>query len=429
MVDTSVYDKLWQDETIRARIDDSIERHRKADVTLKVTDARGNPLPAARVEVAQTGSDFLFGSNIFMFGGYDDAKRNGKYEQRFVHMFNAATVPLYWKGLEPTRGNLRFEANSEPVFRRPPPDLTVSFCEAHGLNMNGHCLVWDNPRHSVPEWIEDTRHCEELIEKRIREIGERYGHRIQRWDVLNESLARAHAGLDPILPDDVEWLAFQCAMQYLPESAHLMINETVGAAWYRKHRADYNKQIDAMRKRGAKIDGVGLQWHLFGDEAIHRVLAGEHLTPGGMFEALDEYLQHDLPVHISEITLPAFDDGDEARQLQARMVRDMYRLWFSHPAVHAITWWNLPDGGAVPGEDHLKSGMIDEQLDPKPVYEMMDELLHHEWRTNTTVETDADGSAGFRGFAGTYDLKVDGRAQTVHVHEGQANEIAVNVKA
>ena len=57
-------------ETADARI----ERHRKSDVEIRVVDADGKPIPGAKVDVKQTNSAFLFGSNIFMWGRFGDSR-------------------------------------------------------------------------------------------------------------------------------------------------------------------------------------------------------------------------------------------------------------------------------------------------------------------------------------------------------------------
>lgn len=392
-------------EAVAPRIDAGIREYRMSDCTLRLTDDAGHPLVGRTVKVTQQTSAFLFGANIFMLGGYPTQALNAKYEQAFVKLFNAATVPLYWKGLEPVQGQPRFSADSQPVFRRPPVDPVVAFCEKHRLNMNGHCLVWDNVRHAIPEWLTDTAHCEALLERRIRELGERYGNRIQRWDVLNEPLNKPWNPTSPNhcdFPLHYERVAFKLARQYLPAQAHLMINETIDGSWLPQHRPRYHRLITDLLEHGADIRGIGLQWHYFSDESMRSMLDGKHLPPEELLKSLDEYQVYQRPLHISEITLHSLADDAAGRDIQACIARLVYRLWFSHPAVHAITWWNLPDGGAVPGEDKLASGLLDRQLDPKPAYDALDQLINHEWRSDLTLTTDAHGSCSFRGFHGQY---------------------------
>ena len=82
-----------------------------------------------------------------------------------------------------------------------------------------------------------------------------------------------------------------------------------------------------------------------------------------------------------------------------------------------MTWWNAADGGAAPGEPSI-SGVLDKNMEKKPVWYALDQLINHEWRTNLTLKTDADGAIAFRGFRGKYELTWtdrDGNKQTKEV--------------
>lgn len=402
---------------IEEQIATGIATHRMREAAVRVVDTADRPLPGATVEVEQTSSDFLFGANIFMLNGYREDRLNRRYEQAFLELFNTASVPVFWKDIEPQRGQFRFTADSPPIRRRPPLDTLVDYCERHKLNMNANCLAWDYRPFSLPTWLEDTAHCAPLLENYIRRVCERYGHRIHRWEPLNEALAKVHLPANfphlPPFPKDYERLAFEWANRYLPASASLTINETTPTSWDRALRPDYLRMIDRLRQSGARIDNIGLQWHMFDTRDIPRLLAGERFTPRDITDALDDYHRVGLPVYISEITLPAVDGSAQAQADQARLARHYYRLWFSHPAVRGITWWNLPDAGAVAGhESTLASGLLNADLTPKPAYEALHQLIRTEWRTRLTLTTDARGEARFRGFHGSYEIRVCDRHVT-----------------
>ena len=94
--------------------------------------------------------------------------------------------------------------------------------------------------------------------------------------------------------------------------------------------------------------------------------------------------------------------------MQSQLPRDFYRLWFSHPCVRGITWWNLVDGGAAPGEPSY-SGLFDKDMNPKPSYEVLDSLINHEWRTRLVMKAPKDGCVNFRGFKGNYKITYKNR--------------------
>jgi hypothetical protein len=50
---------------------------------------------------------------------------------------------------------------------------------------------------------------------------------------------------------------------------------------------------------------------------------------------------------------------------------------------------------------------------------MLDRLINQTWKTNTTIRTDNQGSAAFRGFFGEYEISLstpDGKTHFLKVH-------------
>ncbi|MFA7344206.1 MAG: endo-1,4-beta-xylanase [Terrimicrobiaceae bacterium] len=425
--DPNSYRNLWENPEIENRIAGGIEAHRKGDAVIRVLGEGGKPAPGVEVRVRQSGSSFRFGANIFKLAGYESEDLNRAYEEAYLGLFNAATVPFYWKDLEPAPDRLRFAADSEPIPRRPPPDLVVDFCRRHGLRTHGHTLVWEYLKWSMPAWLpRDRAETERLIEKRIREIAERYGDAIKSWDVLNEAVAGYGVGDIHPMPENYEGKAFTFASRYFPKDVRFDINETTGY-WY-PHKRRYGNLIRRLLDEGAAVGGIGLQFHLFSDLDMARLTLGELFPPANLFEALDLYGAFGLPIHISEITLTAPGNTEDGLAAQADAARNFYRLWFSHPAVEGISWWNVPDGGAAPGEDTVFSGLLFGDLTPKPAYHALRRLLHEEWRTNVSGTTDADGRFAFRGFHGDYAVEAAGRAgETLQLRPGSPGDLVVKL--
>lgn len=419
-LNTEAFHYLWSDPAVSSRIDADIGRHRKANLALRVIDAAGNPVPGVCIESIQTDADFHFGANIFMLGGYPTPELNARYEEAYLALFNAATVPFYWRGLEPERGKPRYAPDSAPFPRRPPPDAVIAFCERHGLRMHGHTLLWDFFQWSAPDWLSKTDASENsrLWEAHVREIATRYGKRIHRWDALNESLCspdRVAKGLSCPMPADYEREAFKWAEESVPSDTRLDINETTHV-WSARGILDYAAQIRSLLNRGTSIGGAGLQFHLFADANLVDVIEGKAHRPGDLFRTLDTLAPLGLPLHISEITLTSPGNDAAGQAAQAEVARNFYRLWFSHPSVDSITWWNVPDGGAAPGEDKVASGLLNRDLTPKPAYTALHDLIHKEWRTQNTGQTDANGRHSFRGFHGRYRITLR-HGPVIHTRE------------
>ena len=76
--------------------------------------------------------------------------------------FNLATLPFYWQANEPEPGNYRFVKDSPYVYRRPPIDLCLEFCEANGIESKAHCLNYVEVG-LFPTWVKgDVKREKEL---------------------------------------------------------------------------------------------------------------------------------------------------------------------------------------------------------------------------------------------------------------------------
>lgn len=387
------YRRMWND-SVQQAIDQNIEKHRKADAKIVLKDAEAG----TEVRVEQVTSDFLFGSNIFLYGQLDTPQKNQRYEDAFGTLFNQATIAFYWKTLEPEKGLLRFTADSPYEYRRPPTDPVVEFCQKKDLYMKGHAIIYGIRQWGHPTWLSEERkemECE--FETHIKTLAKRYGNRIQNWDVVNECYDQANRG---IMPDDYTYKSYRWAMKYFPKEVTFNTNEC-DMHWGSSKR--YVEIVRDLIERGAKIDNCGVQMHIFDPNEAVQIAEGKSdiLSPKRLWATLNCLMETGRPTFISEVTISAPDDTEYGRAVQRELTRDFYRLWFSHPNVRGITWWNLIDGGAAPGEPSF-SGLLDKEGNPKPSYEILDKLINHEWKTRLNLKADMYGKISFRGFRGTY---------------------------
>ncbi len=393
-----VYRNLWRDPALNERIERNIEKYRKGDATIEVKDAAGKPFSGAKVELRQTGHEFLFGCNAFVLGQLDTPDKERRYEEAFSKLFNFATVPFYWEGTEPTQGELRYSEPARDIWRRPPPERFLPWAAKNHITLKGHPLLW----HAYnPPWLpKDADALRELYRKRFREIASRFGGKISIFDVVNESqvCARNYPLLTPDR-DYVRW-AFKEAAPLFPETTTLMINEVTEYNFKPYETNPYVAQIKTLLSQGAAIRGIGLQYHFFRREKVDAYLTDAKCNPGKLLDLYEKFGEFNLPLYITEITFPSA--GAEGDAVQEEVVRDHYRLWFAAPKMAGITWWNLGDGTAVKGENEAKGGLLDADLKPKAAYRALDRLIHKQWTTHADLKTDAQGRAQFRGFHGTY---------------------------
>jgi endo-1,4-beta-xylanase len=336
-------------------------------------------------------------------------------------------VPFYWSDLEPEQGKPRFAKDSPPIYRRPPPDTVVEFCREHGLAMKGHPLVWHQ---WYPKWRpDDPQEAMRRIEQRIAEIAARYGATIPRWEVVNEPCERdKFADKWCNLPEDYVFRSLSAAAKRFPAGDRMMLNEATTFSWleFSEERSPYYRLIREMLDRGARVDEFGMQLHIFSEQAWQLALAGKRFAPADLFKALDRYGDFGRPIHITEITIPALPHSPEGERNQAVVARNFYRLWFSHPRVEAISWWNLVDGTAAKGEDKWNAGLVRNDFSPKPAYEALDRLINRDWKTVLETNSAVRGEVAFRGFHGEYTVTAQSSSKTVkqtfRLKKGTTNE-------
>ena len=258
----------------------------------------------------------------------------------------------------------------------------------------------------------------DFYERRIRDIGERYGSRVDSWDVVNESATdfdmfgrKAVRGkafdrscYGP-MPADYAYKAFAWSRKYLPETAWLNINEY--------NMDPFFEQAADLIAHGARIDVVGSQMHLFNPAESVKIARGEYSEesykkthPAAVAERFRVLSQANRPIHLSEITITAPDNSPRGQMVQAIIMRNLYRAWFSVEKMNGITWWNVVDDCGAPGEPSI-SGLFTRDMRPKTAYFAMDDLVNREWKTSLVAKA-SGGKVAFRGFRGRYRLSWKG---------------------
>lgn len=402
------------EDLIKERTKAGIEQYRKGWGTVKVVDRDGKPVEGAVVTVKQKTHDFHYGANLFMLDEFETEEKNAVYRETFRNYFNFATVPFYWDTLEPEEGKPRYEKGSPRVYRRPTPDLCLEYCEENGIAAKAHCLHYD---HFSPAWLEKYTVAEQwkLLEKRFSQCAERYRNRIHGWEVTNESYWKAATTKLYYEPDFME-RSFAMAARYFPQN-ELICNE--GGEPFREffcyNRNPYFMQVERAKLKGARIDTVGFQHHIWSTPENEAEVVRKMLDPVNSFRVFDTFAQFGCPYQITEVTFPCHTpDSREAEDLQAELLRRLYTLWFGIPQMEAIVYWNVVDGYAhnaqpgdfTAGENKLAGGLMRFDMTPKPALRMIKHLFDEVWHTEEELHTNAAGSARFRGFYGNYDVTV-----------------------
>jgi GH35 family endo-1,4-beta-xylanase len=409
---------------------------RAADVDLAVRAADGAALANAAVAVRQVRQKFLFGCDAFnLLARFDPRWYAAKphysaswgsaadilpaYQERLLGLLNYATLPFYWGHYEPVREQPACEALR----------AMAQWLAGRGVRLKGHPLCWHE---DTPGWLENLP-PEEVGPQQWARIGREvaaFRGLIDVWDVVNESwimpdwptrstpiqrLAR-HIGRTELIRR-----AFAAAREAGPH-ATLILNDF--------ERTEKNEAIIAeCLAAGIPVDVIGIQSHM------HDGYWGAQR----LWDICERFGRFGLPIHFTEVSLvsgpedprmrwsgPAYSDWattPEGEARQAEQIEEMYRLLFSHPAVEAITYWDLSDAYTFQG---APVGLVRKDMSPKPAYEALRRLVREEWWTkDVALRTDAGGRVRFRGFLGQYVAAVAGREMRFAVDT--PGQVAVNL--
>lgn len=394
------YEGMEDDASWRKTAAERIDRIRKADLTVIVTDSSGEPVEAAEVRVQMQRHAFGFGTAVaadMMPGG---RRENEEYVRHVKELFNRVTIEnaLKWP---------RWQRDGGPDGQAV---RTLRWLGGQGMRRHGHVMVWPSWRHTPNELRELSDKPEELaaaIREHIADIASRTAGLAEEWDVINEPFAN-HDLMD-ILGREVMVDWFRTARQHAPDAV-LMINDygilNTGGRLHTAHQDHYHQTIGFLLKRDAPLDAIGLQGHF-----------GWQLTPPRrLWDILDRFAEFDLPLHVTE-----FDVNVSDELLQAAYMRDFLTAVFAHEAVESFTMWGFWAGR------HWRpdAAIMREDFTIKPNGQAYRDLVFGQWWTDETLATDADGRAVVRGFKGDYELTVEsgGRAVRRDVSLGEGGTV------
>ena len=395
-----------------------IEQVRKTDVRFAVLE-NGVPAEGARISVRMKNHDFLFGAVCYAHGTYGTPKKEQLFTDLFTDLFNYTMVPFHWKWYEPVAGQ----------YNEPYTGNLVRWAEENALKKKLHALIWHE---LCPDWVTDET-VEAAYVRRISHLMETYGNDFDFFDLANETTVNdrfdnpVSRWIRRIGPMKMMRFGTKLVRAYRPH-AKLIFGD------WNVHKEEYFNFLARMREEDIDIDLIGLQSHMQRDL----------WTAEETMRVIERAAEYGFPIHFPECsicsgtpigeliydsngTVNRFLENEELAQWQAGFASDFYTLVFSEPAVEALSWFDFTDHRwlGAPG------GVIDDDMNPKPVYRTLFDLIHKQWHTDTDLVTSSDGQAGARLFFGDYEIavQVNGRSFTFsrsfsrkHFYSGSGSE-------
>lgn len=406
-------EKARIEQELLAKARQNIEKYRKGDASVIITDSKGQPLKDVKVEINQVAQDFLFGNlseEIFRLSADDAAK----FQEKFTGLFNYTELTVKWTPYEREQG--------KPEWQKLQQKL--DWCKQNGVTPKGHTLGWTNMS-GTPRWALklSKEMATDLYRARIQNLVGGFKNQIKMWDVVNEPVTTvpwekaledsvfgeslidegARYNVTGItLEQTIPWVekSYRWAHQADP-SGDFHINEFYIIA-KPDVREKYFQLVKEMQKRKVPLNGIGIQAH---EPREMWFSPQEIVATYQKFDALG------LPLHITEFIPQSsgknitggWREGVWTEEAQAEFAEQFYILSFGHPNMKSIHWWGLCDRMIW-----LKGGgLLDKDFNPKPVYTRLHKLIKEEWMTKNLMQSsDKNGQVNFRGFYGKYRIKV-----------------------
>lgn len=305
--------------------------------------------------------------------------------------FNAIVAENCMKSqeLQPEEGRYNFKLADE----------FVEFGEKNNLTVTGHTLIWHS---QLPKWFctdkEGKNVSPEVLKKRMKDhittVVTRYKGRIKGWDVVNEAIeddgSYRKSKFYEILGEEFIPLAFQYAHEADP-NAELYYNDY--SMSNPGKRAGVVKMVKELKKRGIRIDAVGMQGHVGMDypkisEFEKSMLAFAEAGVKVMITELDlTVLPSPKPNIGAEVSasfeykkeMNPYPDGlpEEVSKAWTKRMNDFFCLFLKHQdIVTRVTLWGVADqdswknGWPMPGRTDYPL-LFDRNHQPKPVVDLI----------------------------------------------------------
>lgn len=161
--------------------------------------------------------------------------------------------------------------------------------------------------------------------------------------------------------------------------------------------------------------------------------------PRILYAVMDQYADFGKPFQITEITIPAYSKLEEDEEIQAEIIKNLYEIWFSHPNMEAVIYWNLVDGYAAfaPqgdmsfGENYYHGGLLRYDMSPKPVFEELKKLIRETWHTKLSLDSKETNYVDMKGFYGKYEVEIEAGGKTLktelHLEKGADNNFTIQI--
>lgn len=370
-------DALWRKEAYRR-----IEKYRKNDMEISVTDENGKGIENAEITADMTENEFMFGVSLCkneLLNLDLNTKAGAIYNELINNSFNTGVC-----GLEMKVWDMTDDDGFDGI------KMVNEFLN-RGKRVRGHAILWESGSNCLPIENPDKASYDEWYKAGIeyaRNAAYTFKGKLAQWDVQNEPSASNYLS-GRYNSRRLEADMFKEVRKVDP-GVKLYVNETGMEGMNSKssskgYMPSLLNIVRELKRYGAPVDGIGIQAHCV-----------NYNYPQGFYHQIDKCSEL-----VDEVSVTEYDLLNEKTEFADKYLRDMLLATFSHPKTTSFTVWGVQD------TMHWRNAapFYDSDWNERPAMQVWNDMVNKEFATHSAVKTDQNGKAVIRGFRGSYNIK------------------------
>jgi endo-1,4-beta-xylanase len=363
------------------KADSGAEAARYGDDALREAVVAGEELAQFHAEIflrRRVQSDALGRQTV---GCVIDPDNTGEiYQKRFLEGFDFATLPVYWRDIEP----------KEQEFTWSKLDAWVDWLTKRQIPIKASPLVSFGERH-LPDWLyiweHDFETTRDLTYDHVRRVVKRYGHVVQQWNVVSGLHAENgfNFNFEQIL--EVTRMVAAITKQLAPRASTVIEIVSPWGEYYARNQRTIPPMLyaDMVVQSGVNFDAFGISF--FFGRSTEGMFARDMFQISSM---IDRFSNLGKPLHVTAVQVPSAVPPPEVKdnkplpanaargggswhepwseEVQAKWLQHFYLIALSKPFVESVTWRDLVDPvrpAAGPGVGLTAGGLVKPDGTPK----------------------------------------------------------------
>ena len=289
------------------------------------------------------------------------------------------------------------EGDGSPVLSFAAIDPTLEWCQANGMRMRGHTLVWHT---QAPEWFfrEGYEENEPYVDKEtmlmrmesyiaqlMTHVQDEYPGVVYCWDVVNEAVDPDRGDPDSYflcrmendgtpnpwyetIGEDYVEMAFTYARKYAAEDVKLFYNDF---NTFQIPKRDAIYALCASLKEKGLIDGIGMQGYWGVD----------YPTIGTLETTIRKFGELELEIHITELSVGVVKEDEKSFEKQGQRYGSIFMSLAKldtegggNANITNVTFFGLIDHYRE--GDTTNSRLFDGAFQPKPAFVKVKNMLN-----------------------------------------------------